>query len=138
MSGILEVSAEDRSYPRRILQVISEVTGGFTKGELEKMMRELEDCVVAWSLQNKRVEELLSLENYVLGIQANLDLLGIELEKQEKVKELVNELLVWIETHQRADIHEFVKKKELIYHFITGKELTVEESPFVYINLDVD
>lgn len=106
--------------------MIEEQVGLYKREELEKMIRELEQFVLEWSLRNRRVEEMHSLENYALGILQNMEVVGIELQKQEQVKQEIAEALSWLECHQFAQIDEYLRKKESLYLLIHGRELTEE------------
>jgi L1 cell adhesion molecule like protein len=127
-NGIMNVTAVDKSTGKTNKIIITNEKGRLSKDDIEKMVREAEKYKNEDEKIRKRVEAKNSLENYCYNIRSSLNdekiKEKINAEDRQKIEQLVEDSLKWIEGGHDFPAEEFEKKQkeiEAIYNPIITK-----------------
>jgi len=117
-SGILNVSAQEKSTGNNKNIKITNDKGRLSSEEIERMVQEAEQHKAEDEEQRVKVESKNSLEAYAFQMKSIVDEPNIKGKISEEDKEIIlnkcNEVLTWIDSNQQASKDEFeYKKKEL-------------------------
>jgi len=118
-NGILQVSAEDKGTGNKEKITITNDQNRLTPEDIEQMIKDAEKFADEDKKLKERVESRNELESYAYSLKNQIndnEKLGAKLsdEDKEKIEEIVNEKIAWLEENQEADGEEFkAQKKEL-------------------------
>ncbi len=118
-NGILQVSAEDKGTGNKEKITITNDQNRLTPEDIEQMIQDAERFADEDKKLKERVESRNELESYAYSLKNQIndnDKLGSKLEAddKEKIEEIVNEKISWLEENQEADAEDFkAQKKEL-------------------------
>merc|ERR1712170_174551 len=118
-NGILQVSAEDKGTGNKEKITITNDQNRLTPEDIERMIQDAEKFADEDKKLKERVEARNELESYVYSLKNQIndkDKLGAKIsdEEKEKIEEIVNEKIAWLEENQEADGPDFkAQKKEL-------------------------
>jgi L1 cell adhesion molecule like protein len=117
-TGILNVSAEDKTAGVKNQITITNDKGRLSKEEIEKMVQDAEKYKAEDEQVKKKVEAKNSLENYAYNMRNTIkdEKLAQKLtqEDKQKIEKAIDETIEWIEGNQLAEVDEFeYKLKEL-------------------------
>ena len=90
--------------------------GRLSPSDIEKMVREAEQCKAEDDKQKERIAAKNSLESYCFNIKSTLDEPQVQQKVPEsdktKILDKVNETLRWLDSNQMADTEEFSDKQK--------------------------
>jgi len=118
-NGILQVSAEDKGTGNKEKITITNDQNRLTPEDIERMINDAEKFADEDAKLNGRVEARNELESYAYSLKNQIgdkEKLGGKLsdEEKEKIEEIVNEKISWLEENQEADADELkAQKKEM-------------------------
>jgi len=118
-NGILQVSAEDKGTGNKEKITITNDQNRLTPEDIEKMINDAEKFADEDAKLKGKVEARNELESYAYSLKNQIgdkEKLGGKLsdEEKEKIEEVVNEKIKWLEENQEADVDEFkAQKKEM-------------------------
>lgn len=118
-NGILQVSAEDKGTGNKEKITITNDQNRLTPEDIERMINDAEKFADEDSKLKSRVEARNELESYAYSLKnqiADKEKLGGKLsdEEKEKIEEIVNEKIAWLEENQEADAEALkAQKKEM-------------------------
>merc|ERR1712088_772337 len=118
-NGILVVSAEDKGTGSKEKITITNDQNRLTPEDIEKMINDAEKFADDDAKLKGKVEARNELESYAYSLKNQIgdkEKLGAKLsdEEKEKIEEIVNEKIKWLEENQEADVDEFkAQKKEM-------------------------
>merc|ERR1711911_393586 len=118
-SGILQVSAEDKGTGNKEKITITNDQNRLTPEDIERMIQDAEKFADEDKKLKERVEARNELESYVYSLKNQLsdkEKLGGKLsdEEKEKIEEIVNEKIAWLENNQDASAEDLkAQKKEM-------------------------
>ncbi|XP_023239542.1 78 kDa glucose-regulated protein-like [Centruroides sculpturatus] len=119
VNGILKVTAEDKGTGNKEKITITNDHNRLTPEDIERMIKDAEKFADDDKKVKERVEARNDLESYVYSLKNQIgdkDKLGAKLsnEDKEKLEEVIEEKIKWLETNQEADTEEFkAQKKEV-------------------------
>ncbi|XP_067144449.1 endoplasmic reticulum chaperone BiP [Centruroides vittatus] len=119
VNGILKVTAEDKGTGNKEKITITNDHNRLTPEDIERMIKDAEKFADDDKKVKERVEARNDLESYVYSLKNQIgdkDKLGAKLsnEDKEKLEEIIEEKIKWLETNQEADTEEFkAQKKEV-------------------------
>lgn len=120
-NGILQVAAQDKASGKKQTITITSDKGRLSAEEIDRMVKEAEECAETDAKLRQRIEARNSFESYLYSVKNTLrdnnavkDYIGDE--DKEKIESTVAEGLAWLETH------DVVKKPDAD----AGEELDVE------------
>uniref|UniRef100_A0A1W7RAC2 Heat shock 70 kDa protein cognate 3 n=1 Tax=Hadrurus spadix TaxID=141984 RepID=A0A1W7RAC2_9SCOR len=119
VNGILKVTAEDKGTGNKEKITITNDHNRLTPEDIERMIKDAEKFADDDKKVKERVEARNDLESYVYSLKNQIndkDKLGAKLgtEDKEKLEELIDEKIKWLESNQDADTEEFkTQKKEV-------------------------
>jgi L1 cell adhesion molecule like protein len=114
-NGILNVSANEKSSGNKKNITITNDKGRLSKDEIEKMVADAEKFKEEDRKQAERIEAKNGLESYVYNLRNNVvDATDMKMQDadKEKVKELVDEAVSWLDNNQMASKDEFEEKQK--------------------------
>jgi len=118
-NGILQVSAEDKGTGNKEKITITNDQNRLTPEDIERMINDAEKFADEDAKLKGRVEARNELESYAYSLKNQIgdkEKLGGKLsdEEKEKIEEIVNEKISWLEENQEADADELkAQKKEM-------------------------
>ena len=118
-NGILQVSAEDKGTGNKEKITITNDQNRLTPEDIEQMIQDAEKFADEDKKLKERVETRNELESYAYSLKNQIndnEKLGEKLSDsdKEKIEEIVNEKISWLEENQEADAEDFkAQKKEL-------------------------
>merc|ERR1712142_110895 len=118
-NGILQVSAEDKGTGNKEKITITNDQNRLTPEDIERMINDAEKFADEDAKLKGRVEARNELESYAYSLKTQInakDKLGamISDEEKEKIEEIVNEKISWLEENAEAEAEDFkAQKKEL-------------------------
>ena len=118
-NGILQVSAEDKGTGNKEKITITNDQNRLTPEDIERMINDAEKFADEDAKLKGRVEARNELESYAYSLKNQIgdkEKLGGKLsdEEKEKIEEIVNEKIAWLEENQEADAEELkAQKKEM-------------------------
>jgi len=118
-NGILVVSAEDKGTGSKEKITITNDQNRLTPEDIEKMINDAEKFADEDAKLKGKVEARNELESYAYSLKNQLsdkEKLGGKLsdEETEKINEVINEKIAWLEENQEADAEELkAQKKEM-------------------------
>jgi len=118
-NGILQVSAEDKGTGNKEKITITNDQNRLTPEDIERMINDAEKFADEDAKLKGRVEARNELESYAYSLKNQIgdkEKLGGKLsdEEKEKIEEIVNEKITWLEENQEADAEELkAQKKEM-------------------------
>jgi len=118
-NGILQVSAEDKGTGNKEKITITNDQNRLTPEDIEKMINDAETFADEDAKLKSKVESRNELESYAYSLKNQIgdkEKLGAKLsdEEKEKIEEVINEKIAWLEENQEADSEEFkAQKKEM-------------------------
>jgi len=118
-NGILQVSAEDKGTGNKEKITITNDQNRLTPEDIEKMINDAETFADEDAKLKSKVESRNELESYAYSLKNQIgdkEKLGAKLsdEEKEKIEEVINEKIAWLEENQEADAEEFkAQKKEM-------------------------
>merc|ERR1711992_380278 len=118
-NGILVVSAEDKGTGSKEKITITNDQNRLTPEDIERMINDAEKFADEDAKLKGKVEARNELESYAYSLKNQIgdkEKLGGKLsdEEKEKIEEVVNEKIKWLEENQEADVDEFkAQKKEM-------------------------
>merc|ERR1712033_68903 len=118
-NGILQVSAEDKGTGNKEKITITNDQNRLTPEDIEKMIKDSEAYADEDKKLKERVESRNELESYAYSLKNQIndkEKLGAKIEAgdKEKIEEILDEKLKWLETNQDAESDEFkAQKKEI-------------------------
>merc|ERR1712088_1185059 len=108
-NGILVVSAEDKGTGSKEKITITNDQNRLTPEDIEKMINDAEKFADEDAKLKGKVEARNELESYAYSLKNQ-----IGDKEKEKIEEIVNEKIKWLEENQEADVDEFkAQKKEM-------------------------
>merc|ERR1719460_1056470 len=108
-NGILQVSAEDKGTGNKEKITITNDQNRLTPEDIERMINDAEKFADEDAKLKGRVEARNELESYAYSLKNQ-----IGDEEKEKIEEIVNEKISWLEENQEADADELkAQKKEM-------------------------
>jgi len=116
-NGILQVSAEDKGTGNKEKITITNDQNRLTPEDIEQMIKDAETFADEDSKLKARVESRNELESYAYSLKNQIndkEKLGAKIsdEDKEKIEEVVNEKISWLEENQEADGEDFKKQKK--------------------------
>jgi heat shock 70kDa protein 1/2/6/8 len=114
-NGILNVSANEKSSGNKKNITITNDKGRLSKDEIEKMVADAEKFKEEDRKQAERIEAKNGFESYVYNLRNNVvDATDMKMQDsdKEKVKELVDEAVSWLDNNQMASKDEFEEKQK--------------------------
>jgi len=118
-NGILQVSAEDKGTGNKEKITITNDQNRLTPEDIEKMIKDSEAYADEDNKLKAKVESRNELESYAYSLKNQIndkEKLGAKIEAgdKEKIEEILDEKLKWLETNQDAESDEFkAQKKEI-------------------------
>merc|ERR1711983_172071 len=118
-NGILQVSAEDKGTNNKEKITITNDQNRLTPEDIERMINDAEKFADEDAKLKGRVEARNELESYAYSLKNQIgdkEKLGGKLsdEEKEKIEEIVNEKIAWLEENQEAEAEELkAQKKEM-------------------------
>jgi len=118
-NGILQVSAEDKGTGNKEKITITNDQNRLTPEDIERMINDAEKFADEDAKLKGRVEARNELESYAYSLKNQIgdkEKLGGKLsdEEKEKIEEIVNEKISWLEENQEAEAEELkAQKKEM-------------------------
>jgi len=118
-NGILQVSAEDKGTGNKEKITITNDQNRLTPEDIEKMIKDSEAYADEDNKLKAKVESRNELESYAYSLKNQIndkEKLGAKIEAgdKEKIEEIIDEKLKWLETNQDAESDEFkAQKKEI-------------------------
>jgi len=118
-NGILQVSAEDKGTGNKEKITITNDQNRLTPEDIERMINDAEKFADEDAKLKGRVEARNELESYAYSLKNQIgdkEKLGGKLsdEEKEKIEEIVNEKISWLEENQEAEADELkAQKKEM-------------------------
>jgi len=118
-NGILQVSAEDKGTGNKEKITITNDQNRLTPEDIERMINDAEKFADEDAKLKGRVEARNELESYAYSLKnqlADKEKLGGKLsdEEKEKIEEIVNEKIAWLEENSEAEAEELkAQKKEM-------------------------
>jgi len=118
-NGVLQVSAEDKGAGNKEKITITNDQNRLTPEDIEKMIKDSEAFADEDNKLKAKVESRNELESYAYSLKNQIndkEKLGakIDASDKEKIEEILDEKLKWLETNQDADSDEFkAQKKEI-------------------------
>merc|ERR1712139_307971 len=118
-NGILQVSAEDKGTGNKEKITITNDQNRLTPEDIEQMIKDAETFASEDAELKLRVESRNELESYAFSLKNQIndkEKLGAKIEAgdKEKIEEILDEKLKWLETNQDAESDEFkAQKKEI-------------------------
>merc|ERR1712038_1018167 len=118
-NGILQVSAEDKGTGNKEKITITNDQNRLTPEDIEKMIKDAETFADEDKALKERVESRNELESYAYSLKNQIndkDKLGAKIsdEDKEKIEEVINEKIAWLEENAEAEAEDFkAQKKEL-------------------------
>ena len=118
MTGILNVSAADKSTGKANKITITNDKGRLNKDEIERMVADAEKYKKEDEQQKERISAKNSLESYCFNIKSSIEDENIRTKVSESDRQTVlnkvNETIRWLDSNQMAETEEFGhKQKEL-------------------------
>merc|ERR1719436_1126004 len=118
-NGVLQVSAEDKGAGNKEKITITNDQNRLTPEDIEKMINDAETFADEDAKLKSKVESRNELESYAYSLKNQIgdkEKLGAKLsdEEKEKIEEVINEKIAWLEENQEADVDEFkiVRRRE--------------------------
>ncbi|KAJ3686794.1 hypothetical protein LUZ61_015958 [Rhynchospora tenuis] len=117
-NGILNVTAKDIYTSRKKQVTMSSNKGRLSKEEIKRMAQKAKKYDAEDEEQKKKLKARNSLENYAYNMRntINYDKIASTLpaEDKEKIEEVINQSIIWLDDNQLAEADEFeYKLKEL-------------------------
>nr|XP_053632561.1 endoplasmic reticulum chaperone BiP [Cherax quadricarinatus] len=118
-NGILQVSAEDKGTGNKEKIVITNDQNRLTPEDIERMIKDAEVFADEDKKLKEKVESRNELESYAYSLKNQVndkEKLGAKLsdEDKEKIEEVIDEKIKWLEDNPDADAEEYkAQKKEL-------------------------
>merc|ERR1712055_939077 len=118
-NGILQVSAEDKGTGNKEKITITNDQNRLTPEDIEKMIKDSEAYADEDNKLKAKVESRNELESYAYSLKNQIndkEKLGAKIEAgdKEKIEEILDEKLKWLESNQEAEAEDFkAQKKEL-------------------------
>jgi len=118
-NGILQVSAEDKGTGNKEKITITNDQNRLTPEDIEKMIKDSEAYADEDNKLKARVESRNELESYAYSLKNQIndkEKLGAKIEAgdKEKIEEIIDEKLKWLESNQDAESDDFkAQKKEI-------------------------
>merc|ERR1711893_124470 len=118
-NGILQVSAEDKGTGNKEKITITNDQNRLTPEDIERMINDAEKFADEDAKLKGKVEARNELESYAYSLKNQIgdkEKLGGKLsdEEKEKIEEIVNEKISWLEENQEAEAEELkAQKKEM-------------------------
>lgn len=121
-NGILNVTAEDKGTGKKNNIVITADKGRLSKEEIERMLKEAETFKDEDAKNKERIDARNNLESYLYNtkstVLSNKDVKLPESDK-EKITQVVDEAMKWLESSQNAPKDAIDKKMEEVSKVIT-------------------
>lgn len=122
VNGILKVTAEDKGTGNKEKITITNDHNRLTPEDIERMIKDAEKFADDDKKVKERVEARNDLESYVYSLKNQIndkDKLGAKLatEDKEKLEEVIDEKIKWLESNQEADTEEFKQQKKEVEDF---------------------
>ncbi len=115
-NGIMNVTAIEKSIGKSENITISNNKGRLSKEEIEKMVKEAEKYKTEDELLKKKIEAKNNLENYSYSVKNTLDDEKLKDKftdsEKNKIKEEVERINKWLETHPNAESEEYESKQK--------------------------
>jgi chaperone protein DnaK len=118
-NGILQVGAEDKGTGNKEKITITNDQNRLTPEDIEKMIKDSEAYADEDNKLKTKVESRNELESYAYSLKNQIndkEKLGAKIEAgdKEKIEEILDEKLKWLESNQDADADDFkAQKKEI-------------------------
>jgi len=118
-NSILQVSAEDKGTGNKEKITITNDQNRLTPEDIQKMIKESEEYAEEDKKSKDKVESRNELESYAYSLKNQIndkEKLGAKIAAgdKEKIEEIIDEKLKWLETNQDAEADEFkTQKKEI-------------------------
>merc|ERR1711915_88988 len=118
-NGILQVSAEDKGTGNKEKITITNDQNRLTPEDIEQMIKDAETFADEDAKLKEKVEAKNDLESYAYSLKNQIgdkEKLGGKLsdEEKEKIEEIVNEKISWLEENKEAEADELkAQKKEM-------------------------
>jgi molecular chaperone DnaK (HSP70) len=122
-SGILNLTAEDRSAKGENEIVISKENGGLRKEEIQKMLEAAAHYKAEDEEHKERAAALNSLENIAYKIKTLARDQGVSASDKKLMKEAADVAIAWLDTNHHApidEINDFKAKLETLKSQVTG------------------
>merc|ERR1712168_420637 len=119
VNGILKVSAEDKGTGNLEKIVINNDQNRLTPEDIERMIKDAETFAEEDKKLKEKVEARNELESYAYSLKNQIgdkEKLGGKLsdEEKEKIEEIINEKIAWLEENQEAEAEDLkAQKKEM-------------------------
>lgn len=119
VNGILKVTAEDKGTGNKEKITITNDHNRLTPEDIERMIKDAEQFADDDKKVKERVEARNELESYAYSLKnqvSDKDKLGAKLgaTEKEKIEEILDAKIKWLESNQDADTEEFKKQKKEI------------------------
>jgi heat shock protein 1/8 len=114
-NSILQVTAVDKASGNKSNITITNDKGRLSKEEIDNMVKDADKYKEEDTKNKDRVDSKNELENYIFNMKSNVinkEEVKLEQEEKDKISELLNDTLKWLEDNQLADKEEFEHKKE--------------------------
>jgi heat shock 70kDa protein 1/2/6/8 len=122
--GILTVNAEDKDTGKKGNITIKADKGHLSKEQIEKMLKEAEQCKEEDQKARERIEARNTLESYLYNVKNSTtekDIASLDAESKDTIDAAVKEGLEWLDNNQAASKEEYDEK----YKFYSDKLMPI-------------
>ncbi|UYV75933.1 HSPA5 [Cordylochernes scorpioides] len=119
VNGILKVTAEDKGTGNKEKITITNDHNRLSPEDIERMIKDAEKFADEDKKVKEKVEARNELESYAYSLKTQIgdkEKLGAKIsdEDKEKIEEVCNEKIKWLESNQEAEVEEYQKQKKEI------------------------